>query len=167
MQRRVSFAAKQTALDTGRNLLHTLNITPDEANAHGFSLKRDGRRRSAFELLAFPNIDTIRLSDLWPELASLSAEIATQLEIDAVYDVYLRRQAADVEAYKRDEAVAIPSNINYSSIAGLSTELRHKLEKTRPATLAQASSIDGITPAALMLVLAHIRRTPNRVQLRD
>jgi tRNA uridine 5-carboxymethylaminomethyl modification enzyme len=157
-----AFAVKRAELNRGRELLDALSITPDEANSKGLTLNRDGRRRSAFELLAFPDMSMKRLGELWPELNGIAPAIATQLEIDANYDIYLRRQAADVEAYRRDEGISIPPDIDYNAIAGLSTEVRIKLERTRPTSLAHASSIDGITPAALMLVLAHVKRAPRR-----
>jgi tRNA uridine 5-carboxymethylaminomethyl modification enzyme len=125
-------------------------------------INRDGRRRSAFELLAFPAMTMARLTTLWPQLAGISAPVAAQLEIDARYDIYLRRQEADIEAYRKDEAIAIPAALDYSAIAGLSTELRQKLQRDRPASLAQASRIDGMTPAALMLILAHVKKAPLR-----
>ncbi len=161
-ERSAVFAAKAAAMEAGRALLASLSVTPDVANAKGFALKRDGRRRSAFELLAFPEMSVPRLMPLWPELAGIPAPIAAQLEIDARYDIYLRRQAADIEAYRKDEAIAIPAAIDYGAISGLSTEVRQKLERHRPASLAQAARIDGITPAALMLVLAHVKKAPQR-----
>jgi tRNA uridine 5-carboxymethylaminomethyl modification enzyme len=158
IERRTAFATKSAALKQGHALLSELTITPKDANAHGLPLNHDGRRRTAFEILAFPDTTIARLTAIWPELNAIPAAIAVQLEIDARYDIYLRRQAADVEAFRRDEAIAIPATIDYSAIAGLSTEVRQKLEHTRPATLAQAARIDGITPAALMLVLAHVKK---------
>ncbi len=125
-------------------------------------MNRDGRRRTAFELLAFPDMTVDRLRALWPELGRLAPAIAAQLEIDARYDIYLRRQDADIEAYRKDEAIALPAALDYGAIAGLSTELRQKLEQGRPASLAQAARIDGMTPAALMLVLANVKKTPRR-----
>ena len=160
--RSAAHAAKSTAMQDGRALLQSLTATPDEANSRGMNINRDGRRRSAFELLAFPDMTMARLTTLWPELAGISAPVAAQLEIDARYDIYLRRQEADIEAYRKDEAIAIPASLDYNAIAGLSTELRQKLERDRPASLAQASRIDGMTPAALMLILAHVKKAPLR-----
>ncbi len=160
--RAAAFAAKSAAMDEGRAMLSALNATPDEAVACGIAMKRDGRRRTAFELLAFPEMSVDRLRALWPELGRLEPSIAAQLEIDARYDVYLRRQDADIEAYRKDEAIALPAALDYSCIAGLSIELRQKLEQARPASLAQAAHIDGMTPAALMLLLANAKKTPRR-----
>jgi tRNA uridine 5-carboxymethylaminomethyl modification enzyme len=161
-QRSAAFGAKSAAMQDGRALLAGLTVTPDEAIARGLSMKRDGRRRTAFELLAFPEMSIERLTGLWSQLAGIAPAIAAQLEIDARYDIYLRRQAADIEAYRKDEAIAIPAAIDYGAISGLSTELRQKLEGHRPASLAQAARIDGMTPAALMLVLAHVKKAPVR-----
>jgi tRNA uridine 5-carboxymethylaminomethyl modification enzyme len=161
-KRSAVYAAKAAAMEAGRARLTALTATPDAANAKGFAIKRDGRRRSAFDLLAFPEMSMNRLTALWPELADIRPEIAAQLEIDARYDIYLRRQAADIEAYRKDEAIALPAGIDYSTISGLSNEVRQKLERQRPASLAQAARLDGITPAALMLILAHVKKTPQR-----
>ncbi|WP_088348439.1 MULTISPECIES: tRNA uridine-5-carboxymethylaminomethyl(34) synthesis enzyme MnmG [Rhodomicrobium] len=156
------FAAKTAVMDAGRALLASLTVTPDEANAKGMSINRDGRRRTAFEMLAFPDMSVARLTPLWPELGGIAPAIAAQLEIDARYDIYLRRQDADIAAYRKDEAIALPAALDYGAISGLSTELRQKLVQGRPASIAQAARIDGMTPAALMLVLAHVKKAPQR-----
>jgi len=161
-QRSKAYAGKAAGLAVALGLLHSLTTTPDEANARGFALNRDGRRRSAFELLAFPDMTIARLQSLWPELGAIVPAIAAQAEIDARYDVYLRRQDADVASYRKDEQVAIPAGFDYAALSGLSTEIRQKLERHRPASLAQAARIDGMTPAALMLVLAHVKKVPAR-----
>jgi tRNA uridine 5-carboxymethylaminomethyl modification enzyme len=161
-ERREAHARKAAALAAALDLLHGLAATPDEANAKGFSLNRDGRRRSAFELLAFPEMSIARLASLWPQLGGMPPAIAAQVEIDARYDVYLRRQTADIAAYRKDEAILIPAGFDYVALSGLSTEIRQKLERHRPASLAQAARIDGMTPAALMLVLAHVKKAPVR-----
>jgi tRNA uridine 5-carboxymethylaminomethyl modification enzyme len=161
-ERAASFAAKSAAMDEGRALLGRLSTTPDEAIAKGLPMNRDGRRRTAFEVLAFPEMTVQRLGALWPELSRLAPAIAAQLEIDARYDIYLRRQDADIEAYRKDEAIALPAGLDYGAIAGLSTELRQKLERGRPVSLAQAARIDGMTPAALMLLLANVKKAPKR-----
>jgi tRNA uridine 5-carboxymethylaminomethyl modification enzyme len=154
-----AFHAKAEQLEAGRKLLQTRAVTPTEANLRGLSLNNDGRRRTAFEILAFPDVTISRLTAIWPELDSIPPAIAAQLEIDARYDVYLRRQDADIAAYRKDEAIAIPRELNYAAISGLSNELRQKLERDRPVSLAQASRIDGMTPAALMLLLATAKKS--------
>ncbi len=157
-----AFAAKADELAAARKILESLSITPNEANARGLPLNRDGRRRSAFEILGFPDMSIARLASVWPELGRIAPAIAAQIEIDARYDIYLRRQDADIAAYRKDEAIAIPADSNYASIPGLSSELRQKLEREQPLTLAQAGRIDGMTPAALMLLLAHVKKSALR-----
>ena len=157
-ERAGAFAAKSEALASARRLLESLTLTPDEAAGHGIALNRDGRRRSAFDLLAFPDMSVASLARVWPELAAIPAVTAERLQVDARYAVYMDRQEASIVAFKKDEAVAIPASLDFSGVAGLSNEIRQKLQRHRPTTLAQASRIDGMTPAALMLILAHIRK---------
>ncbi|MGY4232896.1 tRNA uridine 5-carboxymethylaminomethyl modification enzyme [Bradyrhizobium sp. USDA 4449] len=149
--------AKMDALNGARALSKSLTITPNEAIKHGLSLNRDGQRRSAFELMAYPDIGWRQVRAIWPELSAIDAVIATHLEIDAKYDVYLERQSADVEAFRRDEGMVL-SEVDYSQVPGLSNEVRAKLEKARPFTVGQAGRIDGMTPAALGILAAYLRR---------
>ncbi|MDH3582324.1 MAG: tRNA uridine-5-carboxymethylaminomethyl(34) synthesis enzyme MnmG [Hyphomicrobiales bacterium] len=158
--REQAFTRKTEALDAARARLDTLEITPDEANARGVPMNRDGRRRTAFELLAYPDVDWRRLTGLWPELAEIDTDIGAQVSIDARYAVYLRRQEADIASLRRDENAALPEEMDYAALPGLSNEVRQKLNQHRPATLAQAARIDGITPAALMLLAAHLKKAP-------
>ncbi|HXF52904.1 MAG TPA: tRNA uridine-5-carboxymethylaminomethyl(34) synthesis enzyme MnmG [Hyphomicrobiaceae bacterium] len=157
-ERSRAFAAKEAALADGRALLERLGLTPNEAESHGLDVNRDGRWRSAFELLAYRGVDLARLKPIWPELEALPPAIAAQLEVDGRYAAYVRRQEADVAALRRDESVAIPLGLDYEQIAGLSTEVRQKLARHRPVTLAQAAAIDGVTPAALFLLRAYVRK---------
>ncbi len=156
------FDAKTKALDVGRRLLERLSLTPNEAERHGIQLNKDGRRRSAFDLLSLAEISFDRLQPIWPELGNLEGEIAGQLAIDARYSAYVRRQDEDVAALKRDSKMRIPNDFGFSGIAGLSNELRTKLEQLRPVSLAQAQRIDGMTPAALMLLAAHLKKLPSK-----
>lgn len=149
--------AKMEALNAARTLSKSLTITPNEAIKHGLSLNRDGQRRSAFELMAYPEIGWSQVRAIWPELANIDPVIASHLEIDAKYDVYLARQSADVEAFRRDEGMVL-SEVDYSLVPGLSNEVRAKLEKARPFTVGQAGRIDGVTPAALGILAAYLRR---------
>ena len=151
-------AAKRSALDAARTLAKSLSITPNEAERHGLALNKDGQRRSAFELLAYPTIELDHVAKIWPQLRDFSPPIAQQLEIEAKYDVYMQRQAADVESYRRDEGFELPSEFDYATLPGLSNEVRQKLGSIRPRTIGQAGRIDGITPAALTLLVAHARR---------
>jgi len=157
-QRAGLHAARMAALDEARRMARALTITPKEAQRHGLTLKRDGHRRSAFELLAYPTIGIAELVRVWPQLGALAPKIAEQLEIDAKYAVYLDRQAADVASYRRDETLELPPALAYDDLPGLSTEVRQKLAAIRPRTLGQAGRIDGVTPAALTLLAAHVRR---------
>jgi tRNA uridine 5-carboxymethylaminomethyl modification enzyme len=150
--------AKMAALASARTMATALSVTPSEAARHGLMLRKDGQRRSAFELLSHPDIGIGDLARIWPRFADLAPKIAEQLETDAKYEVYLTRQAADVESYRRDESVVLPDDIDYAALSGLSNEARHKLHAQRPRTIGQAGRIDGITPAALTLLVAHVRR---------
>ncbi|HEY0282809.1 MAG TPA: hypothetical protein VGC27_09320, partial [Rhizomicrobium sp.] len=152
-----AFAAKLERLEHGRGRLRRLNLTPNEAAKHGIAVRLDGTRRSAFELLSLPDVDFPALAGIWPELHGLGPETVEQLEIDARYSGYLDRQEADILAFRRDEALSLPEALDYSAVCGLSTEAAQKLAAIRPATLGQASRIDGVTPAALTLVLAHVK----------
>jgi tRNA uridine 5-carboxymethylaminomethyl modification enzyme len=153
---------KMSALTEARTLAHSLSITPNEAAKHGLNLNRDGVRRTAFELMSYAGIGIAEVAAIWPQLATLQPTIATQLETDATYDVYLARQDADVAAFRRDENVRLGDDVDYDSISGLSNEVRAKLKVTKPSTLGQAARIDGITPAALTLLSAHLRRESRR-----
>jgi tRNA uridine 5-carboxymethylaminomethyl modification enzyme len=163
--RRRLHADKMAALAAARELSRSVSLTPSEAQRHGLALNKDGHRRSAFELLSYPHIGIAQLAKIWPRLAELPVKIAEQLEIDAKYDVYLSRQAADIAAYRRDESIDLPDELDYAKLRGLSNEVRQKLTDLRPRTIGQAGRIDGITPAALTLLVAHLRRerrlTPN------
>ncbi len=148
------FSRRQAMLRDGSALLGRLSLTPTEAGRHGLEINRDGRRRTAFELLSFPGVTIERLRGIWPELGRLDTAIVGQLEIDGRYAEYVRRQSEDVAALRRDEAMRLPETMDYAALSGLSTEIRQKLERLRPATIAQASRIEGITPAALLLLVA-------------
>jgi tRNA uridine 5-carboxymethylaminomethyl modification enzyme len=149
---------RMAALAAVRDMARRLTVTPSQAERFGFALNRDGQRRTAFELLSYPDIGLADVARIWPELLSVPASIGIQLEIDAKYAVYLDRQAAEVAAFKRDEAFAIPDAIDYGAVPGLSNEVRQKLAAARPRTIGQASRLDGITPAALVLLAAFVRR---------
>jgi tRNA uridine 5-carboxymethylaminomethyl modification enzyme len=153
-----AFAAKAKRLAEAEALLRSLTLTPDQAAKHGLSINRDGRRRSAFELLAYPEIELSRIAEIWPEIREIDGGIAEQIAIDARYSVYVKRQELDLASFRKDEAIAIPADFVFAALPGLSTELRQKLERHRPASLGQAARLDGMTPAALMLLLAHLKK---------
>jgi tRNA uridine 5-carboxymethylaminomethyl modification enzyme len=156
--RRAAFAAKSKLLEEGEALLRSLALTPDQGAKFGLTINRDGRKRSAFELLAYPDIDLAGLEHIWPEICSIDREIAGQLVVDARYAVYVKRQELDIASFRKEEGAAIPRDFAFAVLPGLSTELRHKLELNRPASLGQAARLDGMTPAALMLLLAHLKK---------
>ena len=156
-ERRQAFQAKMERLNVSRETMTRLNLTPNEAAKLGLTIRQDGVRRTALDLLSLPQVDFSTLTRIWPDLAALDAEIVEQLEIDAQYAGYMDRQDADILAFRRDEARALPASLDYRAVVGLSSEVRHKLEKIRPATLGQAARIEGVTPAALTLVLAHVQ----------
>ena len=156
--RRSRHASKMAALAAARDFAHSVSLTPNEADRHGLALNKDGQRRSAFELLSHPNISIADLAKIWPRFRDLPPKIAEQVEIDAKYDVYLSRQAADIAAYRRDESLELPDELDYSQLRGLSNEVRQKLDAARPRTIGQAARMDGITPAALTLLVAHLKR---------
>jgi len=153
--------AKMAALDAAKSLAKSLSMTPNEAARHGLALNRDGQRRSAFELLAYPEIEWSHLLGIWSELSAIDPAIAVHLEIDAKYDVYLKRQTADVDAFRRDEGLVL-TDIDYAVVPGLSNEARSKLEAARPRTVGQAGRLDGLTPAALGILAAYLRREARR-----
>ena len=160
--RRAAFDAKSRALADARALLGGLELTPSAANLHGIQVNKDGRRRSAVELLSYPSVDLARLEAVWPEISRIPESYRKQLEIDARYASYVDRQNSDVEALRKDEKTRIPTEFEYASIAGLSNEVRQKLMANRPLTLAHAARIDGMTPSALMLLMVHLKRQPAR-----
>jgi len=157
-ERRARHEAKMAALEAARDFARSVSLTPNEADRHGLALNKDGQRRSAFELLSRPNIAIADLAKIWPRFGDLPPKIAEQVEIDAKYDVYLSRQAADIAAYRRDESLELPEALDYSQLRGLSNEVRQKLNSARPRTIGQAARMDGITPAALTLLVAHLKR---------
>jgi tRNA uridine 5-carboxymethylaminomethyl modification enzyme len=157
-ERSTAFAAKLARLEEGRMKMRDLTLTPSEARKHGLAVRLDGTRRDAVELLSLPEIDFRILARIWPQIADLGPDVVEQIEIDAHYAGYLNRQEADIVAFRRDEQLNLPDDLDYALVHGLSNECRLKLSRIRPATLGQAARIDGVTPAALTLVLAHVRR---------
>lgn len=155
--RSAAFGAKMERLEQARAQMRKLNMTPNEAQKRGLSVRLDGVRRTAMDLLSLPDVDLPALSSIWPEIGSFSPDVMEQLQIDSQYAGYLDRQDADILAFRRDESLTLPASLDYASVQGLSTEAALKLGRIRPLTLGQAARIDGVTPAALTLVLAHVR----------
>ena len=157
-ERAAAFAAKAAALAAAREAARALSLTPAEAVRAGFKVNHDGQRRNVLQLLAYNGIGFADLARLWPQLNDWSPAVREQIEVDAAYAGYLGRQDADVEAFRRDEALRLPSGLDYRAIGGLSNEVREKLAAVRPATLGQAARIEGVTPGAITALLAHVRR---------
>ncbi len=149
---------KSVALNDARAFAKSVSLTPKEAERHGLSLNKDGQRRTAFELLSYPYVTIADVTKIWPRFGEFAPKIAEQIEIDAKYDVYLSRQAADIAAYRRDESFELPDDFDYAALPGLSNEMKQKLQTHRPRTIGHAGRIDGMTPAALTLLVAHVRR---------
>ena len=159
--------AKMAALDVSRETAKALSVTPSEAARHGIALNQDGQRRTAFELLSYPGIGIADLARVWPDVfGRLDPDIAVHLEIDAKYAVYLERQAADVEAFRRDEGLLLGDDVDYASVSGLSNEARQRLAAARPRTIGHAARLDGLTPAALTLLAAHLKRRDRKPSAR-
>jgi tRNA uridine 5-carboxymethylaminomethyl modification enzyme len=157
-ERAAVYGEKARALAEARALSASLSLTTAEAARAGLPVKADGQRRSLVQLLAYPTIDFEDLARVWPQIAAWSAPVREQVEIDASYAGYLDRQAADAEAFRRDEDLRLPAELDYAAIGGLSNEVREKLAAVRPLTLGQAARIEGVTPGALTALLAHVRR---------
>ena len=158
-----AFARKAQALTDARALLEGLSASPNRIGEAGIQVNLDGVRRGARELLAYPGVDMTRLAVLWPRLAHIQPDIAGQLEIEALYRGYIRRQHADIRAFRRDEALALPADLDFDAIPGLSAEARLKLSRARPATIGAAARISGVTPAALTILLGQVRRDCRRL----
>jgi tRNA uridine 5-carboxymethylaminomethyl modification enzyme len=157
-RRAAAFGRKAAALSAARDRVPQLTLTPPEAARFGFRVNADGQRRDLLQLLGYPDISFDALAAVWPELALWPDDVREQIEIDASYAGYLDRQAADVDAFRRDENLHLPSGLDYSAVGGLSSEAQEKLSRIRPMTLGQAGRIEGITPGALTALLSHVRR---------
>ena len=158
-----SFDRKMLRLNSAMDNLTARKFTPRELKKAGIAVKDDGKRRSAFDVLSFPGVSFSDLAPLVPGSAKQDRAIQEQIEKDALYSNYISRQKADIIKLRRDEDCAIPSDFDYSSLGGLSNELKQKLSATRPTTLGQASRVEGMTPAALTLVLANLRKTQRKM----
>jgi tRNA uridine 5-carboxymethylaminomethyl modification enzyme len=160
--RQRAFERKMEALDRARSACEAVNVTASEAARRGLAVNQDGARRTLFELMGYADVGLESLLTRFRELEGFDRAILAQLERDARYAPYLARQEADVAALRRDEAVALPPILDYSAMPGLSGELREKLARVRPGTLGQAARIEGMTPAALTLILMRARQQPAR-----
>jgi tRNA uridine 5-carboxymethylaminomethyl modification enzyme len=157
-KRREAFHVKRSSIDAARERLHALTLTPNEARAQGITINLDGKRRNGIELMGYDGVDFTKLRQVWPELSDVTPQVAEQMEIEAQYAGYLDRQEADIVAFRRDEDMRLPADLDYRAIGGLSNEAKDKLLTVRPATLGQAARIEGMTPGAISAVLGYLRR---------
>lgn len=158
-QRENWFKDHLSKIDSARDLLHGLNLTSSQAKMAGLNINQDGRQRTAFELLSYPDICWNDLTSIWPQMNGIDPASKNMVEVDARYAVYLQRQERDIKNYNKEQALKIPRGFDFARIGGLSNEIRQKLVQHQPLTLGQASKIDGMTPAALMILIAHIKKT--------
>lgn len=159
--REIAFTAMEARVSAARDLLGSLQITPNEAAKYGLVINKDGARRTAYDLLSYPNIELKDLATVWPQLQDIDESTAETVTTEARYSVYLDRQKSDAVNIQREEARAIPADVDFSTLPGLSNELKQKLYQRQPRTLADAMKIDGMTPAALALIIAHVRNSEN------
>jgi tRNA uridine 5-carboxymethylaminomethyl modification enzyme len=161
-ERARAFTQKMEALNAGKRLLEETSFTPSQVKTLGIAVNQDGTRRSGFQLLSFKDVTLANLSKLEPAFLGIDDATGAQIEKEALYANYLDRQAKDVDTLKRDEAVRIPLDFDFHALPSLSNELRKKLDDVRPESIAQASRIEGMTPAALMLILAKLRQVERK-----
>lgn len=157
------FERKQKNLEAARDLVHSLHAMPVELERKGFKINQDGVKRSAHDLMRYPDIDISALQNLWPELKNIAPDIVEQVEIDAKYAGYIQRQETDIKAFRRDENLMLPPSLDYFSVGSLSNEMRAKLAQHRPETLGAAARIPGVTPAALLALLRHVKKREKKV----
>ncbi|MBL8894232.1 MAG: tRNA uridine-5-carboxymethylaminomethyl(34) synthesis enzyme MnmG, partial [Rhizobiales bacterium] len=157
-ERRRKFASRMAELEQGRALARSFSLTSAKAAKAGLKVNQDGQRRTALELIAAPHVGFAEVARVWPELAALPAHVVAALEADALYSGYMSRQAADIDAMRKDEKLELPGDLDYAVLPSLSAEVKQKLQRTRPATIGQAARIEGMTPAALAQLLSHVKR---------
>ena len=160
--RREMFHVKRSSIDGARERMQALTLTPNEARTHGIMINLDGKRRNALEILAYDGVDFAKLRGVWPELNAVTPQVAEQMEIEAQYAGYLDRQEADIVAFRKDEDMRLPADLDYRAIGGLSNEAKDKLSAVRPATLGQAARIEGMTPGAITAVLGYLKRASKK-----
>ncbi len=154
------FTKKTNKINTLRNTLNTLKITPNEADKYNIKIAKDGVKRSALEILSREGVNLSKLRTIWKEIPKASPKVDEQIEISAHYSGYLEKQEADILAFRKDEKLLIPENIDYSKLSGLSNEVKSKFKQIRPKTIGQALRIDGITPAAAYILLSYVKKSP-------
>lgn len=157
-RRRTFWEEKSEKLRQARDLVHNLQATPNELQAHGVKVNQDGVRRTVSALLAYPHISWDQLAEIWPELADIADDIREQVEIDSLYAGYMERHEADIEAFRKDENLKLPADLDYAKVGSLSNEIRQKLEQVNPQTLGEAARIPGVTPAAVVALLRYVKK---------
>lgn len=160
--RETIFTEKEKAIRVSRETINQLTLTPNEAKRYSLTLNQDGIRRSAFNLLQYNDINFDTLKSIWPELGTISPDVREQLEIDAMYHSYLDKQEEDIVAFKKEEEMIIPESIDYDSLSSLSNEMKIKLKTIRPHTIGAASRIQGVTPAAVIALMGHIKKSSHK-----
>ena len=157
-ERKKLYNEKYRQLSKIQSIMDKLTITPTKVSKYGVKIAKDGISRSANQILAQKSVNMHKIREIWPEIKYVSREIDEQLEINSHYKGYLRRQNADILAFKRDENLIIPENIDYDNFSGLSNEVKSKFKRIKPKTMGQALRIDGVTPAAVYILLSHLKR---------
>ena len=152
------YRKKSENLDKLSKMMLNLDISPSKVAKYGVNIAKDGIKRNAQQILSQKNVKMTKIREIWPQIPNKSKEIDEQLEIMAHYKGYLNKQKADILAFKKDENLKIPEGVNYDSLSGLSNEVKFKFKKIRPKTMGQALRIDGITPAAVYILLSHLKR---------
>jgi len=161
-ERQGVWAEKAALLTAAREMVVRLTVTPNALDGAGVHVNKDGKRRSVFDLLRYKDVHWAQLAVIWPELLDVRADIREQIEIDALYAGYMDRHEADIAAFKKDESLILPENLDYAKVGSLSNEIRDKLERARPVTLGAASRIPGVTPAAVVTLLRYVKKTSHR-----
>jgi len=158
VSRETLFGKKMEALTNVRETMESVSASPNQLEAYGLNINKDGVKRSAFELLSFPEVDFAKVAEIWPDLENVSRETIDQIEIEALYAGYLERQEADVRQFKNDENLLLPEDLDYNAVSGLSNEIKGKLLDARPPTLGAAARISGVTPASLVVLLRYVKK---------
>ena len=156
--RKAYFENKSKNFEKISSVMRKLSISPSKIDKFNVKIAKDGIYRSAIEVLSQKGVDMMKIREIWPEIPYISKELDENLEIQAHYKGYLTKQKADILAFKKDENLKIPNNIDYEALSGLSTEVKSKFKKIKPETMGQALRIDGITPAAVYILLSHVKR---------
>ena len=161
-ERKEFWEEKAVLLSEARQMVQDFIATPNELKGKGLNINQDGIRRSAFDLLGYPHVNWEQLCEIWPDLKSIRADIVEQIECDALYSGYMERHEADIAAFKKDEALVLPADLDYDAVGSLSSEVRQKLKAAKPETLGAASRIPGVTPAAVVALLRHVKKPEHK-----